>query len=228
MLLVGNREGVIVTDKSGELPHPSTILDIYSTSKGVLFPSMTSLQQNSISPQTNGLIVYVNDENNNKGFWFWSNIKNKWLQLSTTLPGSNELTLPNGSIIMYVNDSIKDRFDASGKGIKGTETEGWTICNGFNGAPLMNGFFLRGYDNSNLTNKSILETGGSSSHTISEQHMPSHSHKISDITIDATHSHKLSLEHKDEHMTISQRTFRVRKDKSLPFKRTKHKNRSEQ
>ena len=42
-------------------PSPSAILDIASTSKGVLFPRMTSAQRTSISSPTTGLIVYQTD-----------------------------------------------------------------------------------------------------------------------------------------------------------------------
>tara|TARA_B100000674_G_scaffold222025_1_gene182071 strand:- start:1497 stop:3425 length:1929 start_codon:yes stop_codon:yes gene_type:complete len=221
MPLLGNREGVIITDKSNEFPHPSAILDIYSTNKGVLFPSMTSLQQNSISPETNGLIVYVKEETGRKGFWFWSSVQSKWLQLSTSLPGSKELSLPNGSIIMYVNDSIENRFDASGKGIKGTETEGWAICNGFNGSPKMDKVFFMGYDYIEDSGNKMLQRGGAYECKITEQHMPSHSHKISNIKVDASHTHTLSLEHVQPHVVESSKRYVGRNDSLLPFKRAR-------
>jgi len=42
-------------------PDASAILDIASTSKGVVFPRMTSAQRTSISSPTTGLIVYQTD-----------------------------------------------------------------------------------------------------------------------------------------------------------------------
>ena len=60
---VGISAGVIV-------PDPSAMLDISSTSKGVLIPRMTMTQRNAISSPANGLLIFCTDDNNfysNKG-----------------------------------------------------------------------------------------------------------------------------------------------------------------
>jgi hypothetical protein len=40
---------------------PSAVLEISSTTKGVLFPKMTNAQRNAIATPTAGLIVYCTD-----------------------------------------------------------------------------------------------------------------------------------------------------------------------
>jgi hypothetical protein len=60
---VGISAGVIV-------PDPSAMLDISSTSKGVLIPRMTMTERNAISSPANGLLIFCTDDNNfysNKG-----------------------------------------------------------------------------------------------------------------------------------------------------------------
>jgi hypothetical protein len=60
---VGISAGVIV-------PDPSAMLDISSTSKGVLIPRMTMTERNAISSPANGLLIFCIDDNNfysNKG-----------------------------------------------------------------------------------------------------------------------------------------------------------------
>ncbi len=54
---------------SGATPHSSAILDVQSTAKGVLIPSMTSAQRTAISNPANGLLVF---DNTTGGFWFYS------------------------------------------------------------------------------------------------------------------------------------------------------------
>ena len=52
----------ISTDNSS--PDPSAMLDVKSTSKGLLPPRMTHAQMNTISNPANGLIIYCTDCSN--------------------------------------------------------------------------------------------------------------------------------------------------------------------
>jgi hypothetical protein len=49
--------------------HPSSILDITSTSKGILIPRMNTIQRNAIVAPATGLMVYDTDTD---GFWFYN------------------------------------------------------------------------------------------------------------------------------------------------------------
>ncbi|MFW5793488.1 MAG: tail fiber domain-containing protein [Bacteroidota bacterium] len=57
-------QGVVVTEEGGEVadPHESSIFEIRSTDKGLLIPSMTSIQRENISNPANGLLIFDIDE----------------------------------------------------------------------------------------------------------------------------------------------------------------------
>lgn len=56
-------------------------------------------------------------------------------------------TYPVGTVISYIGDAESSaNFDATGKGIAGTEGEGWLFCNGQNGTPDLRNRFLAGGD----------------------------------------------------------------------------------
>lgn len=55
---------------SNTAPNSNAMLDVSSTTKGVLFPRMTTAQRNSLTAvATDGLTVYDTDT---KGYWFWN------------------------------------------------------------------------------------------------------------------------------------------------------------
>jgi len=56
---------------------------------------------------------------------------------------------------------------------------GWTLCNGLNGAPDLQGRFILGSGSgSGLTNREIYNVGGEENHTLTINEMPSHNHTI--------------------------------------------------
>ena len=57
----------IAVNQTGSTADESAMLDIQSTTKGMLVPRMTTGQRNSISSPANGLLVYDTDT---KSFWF--------------------------------------------------------------------------------------------------------------------------------------------------------------
>jgi hypothetical protein len=78
----------------------STILDIKSTSKGVLMPRMTALERNSIANPAKGLMVYCIDNDQyyvNKG----TPASPNWVMLA-----SQWITQPNGSDISYTSGFV--------------------------------------------------------------------------------------------------------------------------
>lgn len=56
-------------NNSGAQPHASAMLDVNSTTKGMLVPRMTTAQRTTISNPAKGLMVYDTDTN---GFWFYN------------------------------------------------------------------------------------------------------------------------------------------------------------
>jgi hypothetical protein len=82
---------------------------------------------------------------------------------------------------------VAANFDSTGKGIAGTEREGWAICNGNNGAEDLRGYFLVGYDDRNvdpvnniwdIIYNTVGATGGEKKHTLTTSEMPAHGHSI--------------------------------------------------
>lgn len=61
--------------------HPSAILDVSSSNKGVLIPRVTETQKLLIQNPTEGLVIYQTDAS--KGFWFFNG--NSWEQSTANL-----------------------------------------------------------------------------------------------------------------------------------------------
>lgn len=66
-------------------PAGSALLDLSSTSRGILIPRMTTAQRTAIVSPANGLLVY---DISNSGFWFYNG--GNWVSLT----GSGSFTLP--------------------------------------------------------------------------------------------------------------------------------------
>jgi len=92
----------------GSTAHSSSILEIKSTSKGMLVPRMTAAQRNAIAAPATGLLVYNTDAN---VFQFlygtaWVNLNSE--KILTDADGDTKIQVEEG-----VNDNII-RFDISG------------------------------------------------------------------------------------------------------------------
>jgi hypothetical protein len=75
-LMTDNNAGVSL-NTTNAVADPSAILDVTSTSKGVLVPRMTSADRLAITAPAEGLLVY---DNTTQSFWYNSN--SGWVQLS--------------------------------------------------------------------------------------------------------------------------------------------------
>jgi len=78
----------VAINNNGSAANNSAMLDISSSTKGVLIPRMSSEQRTAIGSPAEGLIVYDTDT---KGFWYYSN--NTWNEIPKTSQGSS-FTLP--------------------------------------------------------------------------------------------------------------------------------------
>ncbi|MBL0357168.1 MAG: tail fiber domain-containing protein [Chitinophagaceae bacterium] len=104
-------------------PNNSAMLDITSTTKGLLIPRMTTAQRNSIVSPAKGLMVFDNDTNS---FWFyngstWTNIAantgsgwaltgNSGTSLATDFIGTTD----NQALLFKVNNKRFGFFDTNG------------------------------------------------------------------------------------------------------------------
>jgi len=89
----------------GTTPDASAMLDVKSTSKGILIPRMTVTQRIAISNPAEGLMVYQTDDV--KGFYFFDG--SAWEMIG------QESGVPAGTISAFAGTSVPD---------------GWLLCDG--------------------------------------------------------------------------------------------------
>ena len=65
-------------------PHASSVLDVTSTTQGLLTPRMTTAQRNAIVLPADGLMVYDTDL---KAFYYYNAAIPSWLPISTQADG---------------------------------------------------------------------------------------------------------------------------------------------
>lgn len=85
-------------NSDGSNPDNSSMLDIKSTSKGVLIPRMTQTERSSITSPANGLLVY--QTNGTIGFYFYDG--SSWVRLAN----SSETVYTSGTGISVSNNTI--------------------------------------------------------------------------------------------------------------------------
>lgn len=85
-------------------PDASAVLDMVSTSKGILVPRMTAAQRTAIVSPANGLLVYQTD--GTKGFYYYN--ATAW----TTVTGAN-VSLSNLATTTKINKNLQPLTDSS-------------------------------------------------------------------------------------------------------------------
>ncbi len=181
--------GVIISNNPDSMPAPSAVLEVQSEDKGVLIPRVEQgvREDETIIETTDGLLVFQKD--GEKGFWYYDEHYGDWLRIWEEGDGTKGFIMPKGGIIMYHgSDSL---FDEKGVGLKGTEMEGWALCNGKNNRPDLRGKFIVGGGDSDRKDKMdqivqekideyscINKEGGNSNDLVSlnKEHLPSHFH----------------------------------------------------
>src|SRR5262245_48442431 len=80
-------QNIGISSNPAASPDPSSMLDIQSTSKGLLVPRMTQLQRLAISNPANGLLIYQLDADS--GFYYnaGSKASPKWISLQSQSGG---------------------------------------------------------------------------------------------------------------------------------------------
>jgi len=114
------QENVGISDVSNT-PDPSSVLDIFSTSKGLLIPRMSSIERLAISNPSNSLVVFDTDSS---CFVFYRSIENQWYSLCDFSQGE---TGPPGDDGVHVQDAL---VDATGD-LLVTLTDGTVINAGY-------------------------------------------------------------------------------------------------
>ncbi|NPA33800.1 MAG: LamG domain-containing protein [Chlorobi bacterium] len=109
----GSRVGIGTSN-----PHPSAVLDIHDTTRGVLISRMTTAQRDAISNPANGLIIYNTDK---QCFEFWNGLY--WQSLQNCYrPLLDSVLCPtiNDSLVGWWTFNDSTATDLSGNGNNGT------------------------------------------------------------------------------------------------------------
>jgi hypothetical protein len=80
---------------TGALPHPSAILDVSSTTGGVLFPRMTAAQKMAIAAPVNGLTIFQTD--GAQGHWYYDGTQ--WRFLGRYMNGTIDMNGATSTIV---------------------------------------------------------------------------------------------------------------------------------
>ncbi|MBU0763477.1 MAG: hypothetical protein KJ607_01440 [Bacteroidetes bacterium] len=79
LLSIVKAQNIAITDDDGYVADTSAMLDVKSTTKGMLIPRVTTAQRNAISSPAEGLLVFDTDQGN---FYFHNG--SEWISLSST------------------------------------------------------------------------------------------------------------------------------------------------
>jgi len=112
-IIFGSAMSQVAVNADGSAPSTSAILDIKSTSKGMLVPRMTTTQRTAISSPANGLMVF---DTQTTSFWFYNVGSSGWIEL---IGGNNIAVLSDSDsdTKIQLEESSNDnliRFDMAG------------------------------------------------------------------------------------------------------------------
>jgi hypothetical protein len=115
----------IAINSTGAIPDASAMLDVQSTTKGMLIPRMTTAQRTAIASPAAGLLVYDNTTNS---FWFKS--ASRWVEL---VDSSNNTWTKNSSNNVYVNNGENVGIGTNDPAVRLQVSNGTDIANGSGG-----------------------------------------------------------------------------------------------
>lgn len=130
----------IAINTDGSVADASSILDVKSTTKGMLVPRMTTTQRTAITTPATGLLVFDTDT---KSFWFYNGAA--WTNISGS--GSGSFTLPYNGSTSSSASALSVLNTGAGAAVEGSGSGGAGVYgNSFNGAGVnalsTNGFGL--------------------------------------------------------------------------------------
>ncbi len=134
-----NTYAQVSINTTGAVPDPSAMLDISSTTKGVLIPRMTTAERLSIGTTQTGLLVYDTDF---ESFWYYNNSLAVWVDMGeqgvTSINDLSDAISDNSSVFLGsfsgINDDGSDNQNAAvGKyALQLNSTGSWNAAFGYN------------------------------------------------------------------------------------------------
>jgi len=113
-IIFGSAMAQVAVNADGSTANTSAMLDIKSTSKGMLVPRMLTTQRTAISSPANGLMVFDTDT---KSFWFYESSSSAWKEIIGT---NNNTVVSDGDgdtkiEVEQTNDEDGIHFSTGGK-----------------------------------------------------------------------------------------------------------------
>lgn len=172
-------------------PNASAQLDISSTSKGLLMPRMTGAQRSAISAPATGLLVFQTD--GSAGMYYYTG--SSWIRLQSEVDANPSGTIlpfagtvaPSGYVLCdgtsYSRTTYASLYSAIGTTFGSADAATFRV-------PDLRGRTMIGAGTgSGLSARSVGQTGGAETHTLTTNEMPSHNHGIND----PSHTHSSPL-----------------------------------
>jgi hypothetical protein len=111
----------VAINNDGSIANSSSILDVKSTTKGILIPRMSKAEKNSIATPSNGLLIYQNVPDSigfhyyNGSNWVWLQNSNEgWGVNGNTITGANFLGSSNNIPLSFkVNNLLSGKIDST-------------------------------------------------------------------------------------------------------------------
>ncbi len=139
--------GLLISDDDHREPVATALLELNSSTRGVLLPRMTYENMRAIHSPADGLMVFVTSSIDHgvsaRGFYFYDDVlRRDWVKIEGQVERKYQAE-PVGTIVGF-SGRLSHFFNADGTGMEGTEYAGWSICDGGNGTPDLTNRFLVG------------------------------------------------------------------------------------
>lgn len=128
--VLSQNSGVVISEDLNSTPDQSSILDVQSNTKGVLISRMSAAERDAIQSPAQGLLVFVNDDNE---FYFWN--ETEWKKIGSRQfeeHASGNLFLTNkklaiGNVSPYYDFQVASNTGSWGAYFNNNHTNGYGV-----------------------------------------------------------------------------------------------------